>query len=203
MNSFIYVLSVLQLVVWYGVACSIIAVIALMLLRLLVSYVDMNPFSRTYINIRALSEPLINPVRRSLARTGVDPKYSPLVVILVAIVLGYFAVQLFAAVLNTIAGIAISVQSGALISAIGYTLYGVLAVYSLLIFMRIVFSWGASSVNRVMLFLIRVTEPVLAPFRRLIPPLGMFDISPIVVLLLLHLLQTFVAGTLIGGRSVL
>jgi YggT family protein len=168
-----------------------------MLLRLLVNYADMNPFSRTVINIRSLSDPMINPVRRSLARAGIDPKYSPLVVILVSIVLGYFAVRLFTEVLGTLIGIASSVQNGAFIAVIGYMLYGVLAVYTLLIFMRIVFSWGASSVNRVMRFLIRVTEPVLAPFRRLIPPLGMFDISPIVVLLLLRLLQEFVAGTLI------
>ncbi|HKR02681.1 MAG TPA: YggT family protein, partial [Pyrinomonadaceae bacterium] len=58
-------------------------------------------------------------------------------------------------------------------------------------------SWGASSVNRVLRFLIRVTEPVLAPFRRIIPPLGMFDISPIVVLLLIRLFQEAIAGTLI------
>lgn len=197
MDSFIYVLGLLRLIVWYAVACSIIGVIALMLLRLLVNYADMNPFSRTVMNIRSLSDPLINPVRRSLARAGVDPKFSPLIVILVAIVLGYFAVQLTTEVLATIRGITVSVQRGAFIPVVGYLLYGVLAVYTLLIFMRIVFSWGASSVNRVMLFLIRVTEPVLAPFRRIIPPLGMFDISPIVVLLLLRLLQEFVAGTLI------
>lgn len=197
MDSFIYVLWLLRSIVWYAVACSIIAVIALMLLRLLVTYADMNPFSRTFINIRALSDPLINPVRRSLARMGADPKYSPLVVILVALALGYFAVQFTTEVLNAIKGVTESLQRGAFISVVGYLLYGLLAVYTLLIFMRIVFSWGASSVNRVMRFLIRVTEPVLGPFRRIIPPLGMFDISPIVVLLLLRLLQEFVAGTLI------
>lgn len=197
MNSFIKVLDFVQLIVWYTVACSIIGVIALMLLRLLVNYADMNPFSRTVMNIRSLSDPLLNPVRRSLARMGVDPKYSPLIVILVAIVLGYFAVQLVTEVLGTVIGITRSFQRGAFISIVGYLLYGVLAVYTLLIFMRIVFSWGASSVNRVMRFLILVTEPVMAPFRRIIPPLGMFDISPIVVLLLLRLLQGFVSGTLI------
>jgi YggT family protein len=197
MDSFVYTLGLVRLIIWYAVACGIIAVIALMLLRLLVNYADMNPFSRTFINIRGLSDPMINPVRRSLARAGIDPKYSPLIVILVAIVLGYFTVQLSTEVLSTIIGITVSIQRGALISIIGHLLYGVLAVLTLFIFMRIVFSWGASSVNRVMRFLIRVTEPVLAPFRRLIPPLGMFDISPIVVLFLLRLLQEFVAGTLI------
>jgi YggT family protein len=197
MNSLIYVFSLIRLVVWYGVAVSIIAIVALMLLRLLVTSADMNPFSRTYMYVRRMSDPLINPVRRSLARAGIDPKYSPLVVILVAIVVGYFTVRLFTEVLGTVIGVITSAQSGAFISVVGYTLYGVLAVYTLLIFMRIVFSWGLSSINPVMRFLIRVTEPVLAPFRRLIPPLGMLDISPIVVLLLLSLLQQFVAGTLI------
>jgi YggT family protein len=43
-----------------------------------------------------------------------------------------------------------------------------------------------------------LTEPILAPFRRLIPPLGMFDISPIIVILLLQLLQEAVKGTLLA-----
>lgn len=197
MTSLIYIFSLIQLVVWYAVAATIIAVIALMLVRLLVTYADMNPFSRTFITVRSMSDPLINPVRRSLARAGIDPKYSPLVVILISIVVGYFTVRLFTEVLGTIVGIIGSAQRGAFISVVGYTLYGILAVYTLLIFMRIVFSWGLSSINPVMRFLIHVTEPVLGPFRRLIPPLGMFDISPIVVLFLLQLLQGFVGATLI------
>ncbi len=198
MNAFIDALFALRLAVWYVVACSIIAIIALMLARLLVNLADMNPFSSTVRSVQRLSDPLVNPVRRSLARAGLDPKYSPLVVIIVALVAGFFTVRLFTEVLTALAGIVDSVQRGRLISVVGYTLYGILAVYTLLIFMRIVFSWGLSSVNRLMLFLVRVTEPVLAPFRRLIPPVGMFDISPIIVLLLLSLLQQFVAGTLIG-----
>jgi YggT family protein len=73
----------------------------------------------------------------------------------------------------------------------------VLAIYSLMIFVRIIFSWGVSSVNPVLLFLVRATEPVLGPFRRLIPPLGMFDISPIVALLLIQLFQQAIMGTLL------
>ncbi|MBD0372479.1 MAG: YggT family protein, partial [Pyrinomonadaceae bacterium] len=169
MDSFIDALLIVRLIVWYGVALSIIAVIALMLLRLLVNSADLNPFSRTVINIRAMSDPLINPVRRSLARAGIDTKYSPLIVILVAIVVGYFTVRLVTEVLGTFIGIASSVQRGAFISIIGYTLYGMLAVYTLLIFMRIVFSWGLSSASPTLRFLIRVTEPVLGPFRRIIP----------------------------------
>jgi YggT family protein len=182
---------------WYTVATVIVLLVGLLLVRTLVNYADINPFSAPARTIGRLTDPFVNPVRRGLARSGLDPKLAPLVTILIAVLLGYFAVQLVWAVLFTLNGIVTSLQRGSIISLVGYSLFGVLAVYSLLIFMRIVFSWGVSSTNRVLRFLIRATEPVLGPFRRLIPPLGMFDISPIVVLLLIHLFQQAILGTLI------
>jgi len=44
-------------------------------------------------------------------------------------------------------------------------------------------------VNQVAGFLERVVSPVLAPFRRIIPPLGGIDISPIVVILIIQGIQ--------------
>ena len=184
--------------IWYAVATALTLLTLLVILRTVVNYADLNPFSWSSRTIRGLTDPLIYPVKRGVARAGLDPKIAPLVTILIAILLGYIAIQLVWAVLVvTIGGIIGSLQEGAIIKLVGYSLYGLLAIYSLLIFMRIVFSWGVSSVNRVQRFLIRVTEPVLAPFRRLIPPLGMFDISSIVVLLLIRLFQEAIAGTLL------
>lgn len=182
---------------WYAVASAILLLVALILIRTLVNYADLNPFGWPARTIRSLTDPFVQPVRRGLVRSGLDPKLAPLLTILIAVLLGWFAVQLVWAVLFTLDGIVGSLQLGAIISLVGFVLYGLLAVFSLLIFMRIVFSWGVSSVNRVLRFLIRVTEPVLGPFRRLIPPLGMFDISPIVVLLLISLFQQAILGTLI------
>jgi YggT family protein len=192
-----YLLSAIYLFIWYGVVAAIISVIVLMLLRLLLNYTNVNPFSKPAMMVRRLSDPLVDPVKRGLARAGLDPKVAPIGTILIAILLGYFALQLVGTFLGTINGVIISLELGAIVSLIGYLIYGLLSLYALLIFMRIVFSWGASSTNRVLRFLIKVTEPVLGPFRRIIPPLGMFDISPIVVLLLISLFQTAVQGTLI------
>lgn len=193
-----YLLQTIYLFIWYAVVSAIITVIVLMLLRLILNYVDLNPFSKPALLIRRFSDPLIDPVRRGLARTGLDPKIAPIGTILIAILLGYFALQLVGTFLGTITGVILSLERGAIISLIGFLLDGLLSLYSLLIFMRIVFSWGASSTNRVLRFLIKVTEPILGPFRRIIPPLGMLDISPIVVLLLISLFQTAIRGTLIG-----
>jgi YggT family protein len=67
----------------------------------------------------------------------------------------------------------------------------------MLILIRIIFSWGMVSVrNRVMRFLVWATDPLLVPLRRIIPPLGVFDISPLVAFLLIWLFQSAIAGTL-------
>ena len=188
----------IYLFIWYAVVAVIITVIALMLLRLILNYADVNPFGRIAQLVRRLSDPMVDPVRRGLARAGLDPKIAPIGTILIAILLGYFALELVRTFLTTIAGVISSLEVGAVVSLIGYLLFGLLAFYSLLIFMRIIFSWGASSENRILRLLIKLTEPVLGPFRRIIPPLGMFDISPIVVLLLIHLFQRAIAGTLLS-----
>jgi YggT family protein len=129
---------------------------------------------------------------------GFSPNVAPLVVILIAILLGYFASQFIGTVLFTVSGLIRSAQASAPISVVGYIIFGTLAVYSLMIFARIVISWGVSPHNRLLHFLIRATEPVLGPFRRIIPPLGgMIDLSPIIVLFMLDLLQRAVAATLL------
>lgn len=184
--------------VWYAVVTICLGVIALMLLRLIVSYANLNPFGWLALNVRRASDPLVNPIRRGLARTGLDPKLAPLGTILITILLGYFAYRLTVTVLFTLAGIIDSLNEGRIIRLVGFLLFGLLALYSLLIFIRIVFSWGLSQTNPVMAFLLMVTEPVMAPFRRIIPPLGMFDISPIVLLFLLRLFQDAIAGTLLA-----
>jgi YggT family protein len=142
------------------------------------------------------------PVRRGLVGFGFDPKYSPLVVILVAILLGYFVLQLAGTIAGTLAGLLVSLKSGAMVSALGYVLYGLISIYILLIFIRIIFSWAMISyVNPIMRFLVNTTEPLLGPLRRVIPPLGPLDISPIVALLILWLFQQAIGGTLLRSAG--
>lgn len=63
-------------------------------------------------------------------------------------------------------------------------------VYSLAIFARALLPWfRISYYHPVMRFLIRITEPILAPLRRYIPPMGGLDVTPMVALLLLWLVE--------------
>lgn len=189
--------NAITLFVWYAIATVILVVIVLMLARLILNKADLNPFSRPVIMVRRWTDPMVNPMRRPLVQAGINPNVTPLVVILIAILLGYFASRFIGTVLNTVRGLLKSVTLGDPISFVGYIVFGTLAMYSLMIFARIIISWGVGPHNRLLHFLIRVTEPVLGPFRRIIPPLGVFDVSPIVVLLLLDLFQRAVAATLL------
>src|SRR6266496_656270 len=190
------------LFVTWAVWAAIIAVILLMVFRLIANYLDLNPFSRTSLTIRRLSDPFIVPVRRALAGFGFDAKYSPLVVILLAILLGWFVLQLAETIAGTFAGLVISVQRGAMVSALGFILHGLISIYMLLIVVRIIFSWGMISYsNRVMRFLVNATEPMLGPLRRIVPPRGSMDISPLVAYLILWLFQQAISGTLLRGAG--
>ena len=60
-----------------------------------------------------------------------------------------------------------------------------LNIYVLLVFGRVILSWfpmqPGGAMAGVYSFLYTVTEPVMGPVRRVIPALGGFDLSPIVV----------------------
>ncbi len=195
------VIAALFQLVWYLIVAAIVAMIVLMLVRFAMNYADLNPFSRPYILVRRLTDPFVNPVRRALLGFNISPNGAPLVTILLTILVGYFAQMLAAGVLNTAAGVVVSLTSGrpgGLVAFLGYLLYGLLTIYSLLIFIRIIFSWGrVSYANRVMRLLVRATDPLLVPLRQIIPPLGMIDISPIVAFIIIWLFQAAVAFTLL------
>ena len=196
------ILSRLYWFISWTVITLIVSVIVLMLLRLLANQLDLNPFSWSARTIRRLTDPVINPVRRALMGFGVDPKYAPLVSILVAVILGWFLLQLASSIANTIAGILVSLAAHEIVATIGYVLYGLVSFYILLVFIRIIFSWvTVTSRNPIMRFLVNVTDPMLVPLRRMVPTLGMFDISPIVAFIILWLVQAAIAGTLLAGHQ--
>ena len=68
-----------------------------------------------------------------------------------------------------------------------------LTLYLIVVFARVILSWFPLSPDGAMAgiysFTYAVTEPVLGPLRRVLPPVGGFDLSPIVVLLGIQILQ--------------
>ena len=61
---------------------------------------------------------------------------------------------------------------------------------------RVVVSWlNLGADNPLVAILYQVTEPILAPIRRVLPAFGMLDFSPIVALILIGIIQ-WIVGTL-------
>jgi YggT family protein len=83
---------------------------------------------------------------------------------------------------------------------IGRTLGLFLNILYIFLLARVLMSWfrpryrtgGNSWFFQLEEILWRVTEPLLAPIRRLLPQTGMFDLSPLVLFLVLQVLQSLV-----------
>ena len=68
--------------------------------------------------------------------------------------------------------------------------------YMWIIIVRALISWvNPDPWNPIVQFLIRITEPVLRPVRRRLPPMGI-DISPVIVIVAIMFLQQFVVRIL-------
>ena len=68
-------------------------------------------------------------------------------------------------------------------------LYYLLQILLVAILIRVVLTWfPVDPSNPIIRVLYEVTEPVLAPFRRVIPRIGMFDLSPIAAMLVIQVI---------------
>lgn len=88
---------------------------------------------------------------------------------------------------------------GNFIVAIAKIIDVLLSIYMWIIIARAIISWvNPDPYNQIVQFLYRVTEPVMAPVRRWLPLRGMgIDFSPIVIILVIIFLQSFLVRTMI------
>lgn len=138
-----------------------------------------NPISQFVVKVTA---PLLTPLRRIIPGVGgID---------IATIVLILLTQMIATAILVVIQGYSIPnplflLLWGA-IGAIGL----LINIYFFAILAAIIVSWIApGSYHPLILLLHQITEPVMKPFRNLIPPLGGLDLSPIFVFLAINVLQ--------------
>jgi len=82
------------------------------------------------------------------------------------------------------------------INALAYIVSILLTIMYWLILIRALISWvNPDPFNPIVQFLVRVTEPVLEPIRRLLPQLPI-DISPIIAFFIIVFLQKFLVNSL-------
>jgi YggT family protein len=88
---------------------------------------------------------------------------------------------------------------GNLLLAVGQVLGVVLSTFIFLLMGRVIISWvNADRYNPIVRFLILSTEPPLSWVRKILPRIpGPIDFSPLVLLLVIYFLQTFLVATII------
>jgi len=153
-------------------------IIVAFLLRVLLPLIDAgfrNPIGQAVLKV---TDPLVLPLRRLLKPAGkVD----------VAAIVALVIVQLVAtAVLLGVQGLRVNV-GGVLVVALRSLLDTVLQFFTVCLLIYVVLSWVAPDVrNPAIQLLSRICEPVMRPVRRVIPPLGGLDLSPLIVLIALQ-----------------
>lgn len=169
--------------------------IGMLLLRLIFNYADPNPFGkigRFGFKVRRITERWVYPAARFFAMYRVNTKWAPLLTIFIGLVLTYFLTQIIGNTFFVIDGLTGGVMTGRPMVVIGFVLYGLLSILVLFIFIRFLSSWFVFARNTFLAFVQRVTDPIMLPVQRLIPPIGMFDISAMLVLVLIWFLQSIV-----------
>jgi YggT family protein len=168
---------------------------ALLILRLIFNYSDPNPFGkigRFSYQLKKRTDRVVYPAARFLANFRVDTRFAPLLTLLISAVLTFFALQIIGNTFFIIDGLTAGVATGNGKWIIGFIIYAVLSIYVLLIFIRFISSWFVFTRNTFLGVVKKLTDPVLLPVQRLIPPVGMFDISAMILLIVIQLLQGFV-----------
>ena len=70
---------------------------------------------------------------------------------------------------------------------------------NLAILARVLLSWvRVNPYHPAVELLYRITEPILAPLRRVIPSIGMVDLSPVIALILLQIIQEVLVAIIRG-----
>lgn len=146
-----------------------------------------NPFCQFIIK---LTEPLIAPLQKILPRTGrVD--------IAAIIILWFFTCVKNWILLGLLLGAPIFWPGLALL-AIAQIFEMLLQFYFFAIIVRVILSWvQPKSYNPFIVVLLQLTEPLLTPARRMIPPVAGLDLSALVVVILLQLIKIVIVNPLL------
>ena len=182
-------------IVWMILWGAFLLFAAVLLLRMVLDFSDPNPFGavgRFGFKVRKYTERHVYPAARFFANFRINTRWAPLLTIFIALVFTYFASQIIGNTFFVIDGLSAGILTGNPKVFIGFVLYGLLSVLVLFIFIRFISSWFVFHRSTFFGFVRRVTDPILLPFQRLIPPVGMFDLSAMIVLILIGFLQSLV-----------
>jgi YggT family protein len=155
-----------------------------------------GPFGPWPRLVRRVSDPVVLPLERRVIRFGGNPQDAPLWLVGIVILGGLLLLSL----VNWLLGMAGAVSALATASPRDWIRILVGWAFTLVmtaLFVRVIASWfGVSEYRRWMRPLVFMTDWIIRPIRRILPPAGMIDFSPMVAWLVLLVARNLVLGML-------
>lgn len=189
-------LVVLDLVVRITVVLALAYASAVALTHWAIRRRRINPFGAWPRFIRRVSDPVVLPLERRIIRAGGSPQDAPLWLMGIVIGGGLLLLSLTGWLIGTASSITAVAHGGPR----AWVRMVVSAAFTLLmaaILIRVIGSWlGIGPYRKWMRPFYALTNWLIDPIRRILPPLGVIDFSPMVAWLVLYVVRGFVLGML-------
>jgi YggT family protein len=169
------------------VACAFCVSLVVAATHWAVRHKTLSPFGAWPRFVRSWSDPLLRPVERRVVRAGGNPQDAPLWLVGVTVIAGLIVLALVGWVYDFILSVYFTAQNGQLLALVVHLVFELL---KFAIIARAIASWfNPSPYSRVMRILHALTDWMLDPIRRIIPSMGMVDISPLIAYLVLSFVE--------------
>jgi YggT family protein len=155
-----------------------------------------SPFSPIARFMRERIDPLLAPLERRVVRAGGLPASAPWWALAAIVVGGVLLLALIDFTGGLLVDVARGLDGGAM-GIVGLVIYWAFALLRLAIIVRVIASWlPTGPFSRWVRWSFTLTEPILAPLRRVIPPIRSIDITPIVAFFAIGLVENLVRSWL-------
>ena len=155
-----------------------------------------NPFGAWPRMVRRVSDPILLPLERRVINAGGNPQNAPLWFLGLVIGGGLLLLSLTQWLIGTAAGLVLLAQGGVRVW-MQVLLSAVFTILMAAILIRVIASWlGIGPYRKWMRPVYALTNWLIDPIRRILPPVGIFDFSPMVAWLVLYVVRGFVLGLL-------
>jgi len=155
-----------------------------------------NPFGAWPRMVRRVSDPILLPLERRVISAGGNPQNAPLWLLGLVIGGGLLLLSLTQWLIGTAAGLVLLAQGGVRVW-MQVLLSAVFTILMTAILIRVIGSWlGIGPYRKWMRPIYALTNWLIDPIRRILPPVGIFDFSPMVAWLVLYVVRGFVLGML-------
>lgn len=156
----------------------------------------LSPFGPVARFFRRTVDPLLEPIERQVVRAGGLPTSAPWWALVAVVVGGILLIVVLDAMTGWMAQLAYASQAGARTLVVLLVVWAI-GIMQIALLLRVVASWLRLSEYRWYLrWTLPLTDWILRPLRRVIPSLGMIDLTPLVAYFVLWILSGFVRALL-------